>query len=163
MRWCESGVQLPGIPGSPEVGMLGPTIARVHWRLPQATVPTLHPKGSPNTPTPFHNQKNLPLEDSFALNPGDLRGRGLHRTLITWPISSLKSLTLWLRADPGPPCRPVVIYRAVNQGRAFSDPRPGGGLPLARPLPGVPEILIFFTVLLVLLVTWTLTLMGSPW
>lgn len=26
-----------------------------------------------------------------------------------------------------------------------------------------PEILIFFTVLLVLLVTWTLTLMGSPW
>lgn len=26
-----------------------------------------------------------------------------------------------------------------------------------------PEILIFFTVLLVLLVTCTLTLMGSPW
>lgn len=31
------------------------------------------------------------------------------------------------------------------------------------PLPTSPEILIFFTVLLVLLVTWTLTLMGSPW
>lgn len=27
----------------------------------------------------------------------------------------------------------------------------------------VPEIFIFFTVLLVLLVTWTLTLIGSPW
>lgn len=27
----------------------------------------------------------------------------------------------------------------------------------------LPEIFIFFTVLLVLLVTWTLTLMGSPW
>lgn len=26
-----------------------------------------------------------------------------------------------------------------------------------------PEIFIFFTVLLVLLVTWTLTLIGSPW
>lgn len=39
-----------------------------------------------------------------------------------------------------------------------------GRQPRGDPKPrSSPEILIFFTVLLVLLVTWTLTLMGSPW
>lgn len=83
--------------------------------------------------------------------------------MLAWPISSLKSPALWLRAGPGPLCGPAVTLKAANKGRAFSHPRPVGGHPLARPPPRVPEILIFFTVLLVLLVTWTLTLMGSPW
>ena len=63
-------------------------------------------------------------------------------------------------------CGPVVIYKAVSEGRAFSYPNPweeSPCRPLGRPSARVPEILIFFTVLLVLLVTWTLTLMGSPW
>lgn len=79
----------------------------------------------------------------------------------------LKAFPFGLEEAPGLPCGPVVIHRAVNKGRTFSYPNPWEDSPLPAPwvgpLPKVPEILIFFTVLLVLLVTWTLTLMGSPW
>lgn len=49
-----------------------------------------------------------------------------------------------------------------ERGGHGGDPK-GTGIGWGGRSPPSPEILIFFTVLLVLLVTWTLTLMGSPW
>lgn len=107
----------------------------------------LHPQGSPN----------IPIRESFALNPGNLRGGGLNSKLITWPISSLKSLSLWLRAGPGLPCSQQLFTRLLTRGEPSATRYhwEDSLLPAhwAGPLPGVPEILIFFTVLLVLLVT----------
>lgn len=97
-----------------------------------------------------HPFPSIPLEDSSALDPGNLRGGSLNSQLIPWPISSLGSLTLWLRAALGSPAAWCCL-----QGCSLplgEDPLVPPS-PRAGPLPEVPEILIFFTVLLVLLVT----------
>lgn len=159
-------MQLPGIPGSPSWGAQPQPESTGRFR--RRRTPPL-PEGQPHVPVLFHNQTSPPPGPLYP-EPRELREEG------TSAVNSLPTISgrcyqpqkpyPWFRAGLALPRGPVVIYKAVSKGGAFGYPDPWEESLLATPwlaLARVPEILIFFTVLLVLLVTWTLTLMGSPW
>lgn len=138
---------------------------RMHLKLPRLGVLRLR-QWSGFTRGHHPSQKEVPTKASpvrsmtKSLLPGQL-GQG--------PESLWKEVAKARTPLPGTPASkpPLPESRPISEAINGASQISTKGVPTAIPTLGrisqLPEILIFFTVLLVLLVTWTLTLMGSPW